>query len=443
MEQNELLEAIRPVKGAAEDELLQRPGVVGVDIGYKEVGGSSTDELAIRLLVEEKRDVEPAQRMPQAINEVTTDVIQVGRMVFTQLPDTNRYNPLIGGCSIGTCGGAPGVGTLGMLVRDRSTGQMMALSNWHVLVGGTTGAFNVTQPGPGDGGFCPGDIVGQVSRSAINEYVDCAVATLTPGARDASCQLLRVGYYTGPAATAINNRVVKRGRTTGLTYGDVSSVDLSITINDIGVLRTFKNQIGIWRAAGVNDVFILPGDSGSVLVDWPNYRNEVVGLLFAGSAGNPFFPDGAFAVANPIAPVLEQLNVEMCRPPKGKETKDKEKEREKGGGDPLDVSGVMKEKDRDLLGVQSALNEKIHAESRLVSEAEWMSLAQSSYAPEGGPLEERIARLEATVGELRHFIRPTERPDLAAGAFSQAGDYPGDEPAPDPDDHPDTHENHS
>jgi hypothetical protein len=177
-----------------------------------------------------------------------------------------------------------------------------------------------------------------------------------------------IGFYNGPALTQINNRVVKRGRTTGLTYGDVDSVDLTVTIFEAGVSRTFKHQIGIWRAAGVNDVWGNKGDSGSVVVGWPNYRNDIVGLHFAGSTGNPFFPDGAFGIANPIFAVLDQLNVEVCRPPKGKESKDKEKEREKDGLDPVGAPGIMKEKDRDLLGSQSALHQKVSAEAQLLSE---------------------------------------------------------------------------
>jgi hypothetical protein len=408
MTQDDRLESIRAVKEAVEDELLERPGVVGVDIGYKQVAGRPTDELAIRLLVEQKWDVPADQRMPDAIQEVRTDVIQVGRIVFHQLPDTSRYNPLVGGSSIGTCGGAPGIGTLGMLVRDRNTGQMMALSNWHVLVAGTTGQFDVTQPGPGDGAGCPGDVIGQVSRSAINEYVDCAVSTLNPSARGFACRIEGIGYYNGPAVTAINNRVVKRGRTTGLTYGDVDSVDLTVKIEVAGLSRTFRHQIGIWRAAGVNAVWGNPGDSGSVVVGWPNYRNEVVGLHFAGSTGNPFFPDGAYGVANPIFPVLDQLNVEMCQPPKGKESKDKEKDREKLGID-LDIL-IMKEKDNDVQEFQSPLHQKVSTESQLMSEMQSPAPAVPTQARMAGPLEERLARLEAAVVELRHFISQADRP---------------------------------
>jgi hypothetical protein len=422
LSQDESLEVIRPVKEVMEDELLQRPGVVGVDIGYKRVGGRVTDELAIRLLVEKKRDVPVDQRMPQIIEDIKTDVMQVGRIIPAQIPDTNRYNPLVGGCSVGTCGVPPG-GTLGMLVRDRNSGIVMALSCWHVLAAGSGGGpFSVAQPGPLDGGNCPADIFGQLSRSAINEFVDCAVVTVDTAARNFAAQIQGIGFYTGPATTQINNRVVKRGKTTGLTYGDVDGLDASITYEFAGVSYTFKQQITITRAAGVNDVFALPGDSGSVVVGWPNYRNEVVGLVFATSINYVFYGDGAFAWANPISAVLDALDVDMLRPPKGKESKDKEKEREKDGLDLLDVAGIMKEKERDSLDSYSAFQQKVHTESRLFSELELPSSVTAPQPRLAGPLEERLARLEASVNELRHFISRTDRPNLNAGAFEDDTD---------------------
>ena len=42
------LSEIRPIKQTGEADLLKRPGVTGVDIGYKYVGGKKTDVLAIR-----------------------------------------------------------------------------------------------------------------------------------------------------------------------------------------------------------------------------------------------------------------------------------------------------------------------------------------------------------------------------------------------------------
>jgi len=51
------LDEIRRIKNEAEAELLKLPGVVGVDVGYKYVGGKKTDVLAIRVYVKEKKDV--------------------------------------------------------------------------------------------------------------------------------------------------------------------------------------------------------------------------------------------------------------------------------------------------------------------------------------------------------------------------------------------------
>ncbi len=70
------LDEVRRVKEGVEKDLLTLPGVIGVDIGKKIVGGDKTDELAIRVYVEEKRDVPPEEMIPAMIDGVKTDVIQ-------------------------------------------------------------------------------------------------------------------------------------------------------------------------------------------------------------------------------------------------------------------------------------------------------------------------------------------------------------------------------
>ena len=99
----------------------------------------------------------------------------------------------------------------------------------------------------------------------------------------------------------------------------------------------------------------------------------------------------------------------MCKPPKGKETKDKEKEREKDGPD-LDISGIMKERDTQVQTFQSPFHQKVSIESQLLSEMPSPAPAAPPGARLSGPLEERLARLEAAVGELRHFISQADRP---------------------------------
>ena len=69
-------EEVRRVKEGAEAELLGLPGVVGVDVGYKQVGGRETDVPAIRVYVRSKRDVPEGDAVPRQIGNVPTDVIE-------------------------------------------------------------------------------------------------------------------------------------------------------------------------------------------------------------------------------------------------------------------------------------------------------------------------------------------------------------------------------
>ena len=70
------LDEIRRIKTEVEAELLKLPGVSGVDVGYKYVGGKKTDKLAIRVYVEEKKDVPEEDAVPKQIRDIPTDVIQ-------------------------------------------------------------------------------------------------------------------------------------------------------------------------------------------------------------------------------------------------------------------------------------------------------------------------------------------------------------------------------
>ena len=93
----------------------------------------------------------------------------------------------------------------------------------------------------------------------------------------------------------------KTGRTTGLTHGVVASVDSTLRLDfgdGLGV-RTLRDQIRVHSSERFGD----HGDSGAVLVD---ADNRVVGLYVAGSGSTGF--------ANPIEPVLRQLDAELITP---------------------------------------------------------------------------------------------------------------------------------
>src|SRR3954447_13380648 len=97
---------LKKAKTAAEKDLLNRPGVTGVDVGFKEVGGKPTDTMAIRVLVEKKRDVGKTETIPKELGGFPTDVIErkfelhvlaVEAVALATSADTKEYPVLSGG----------------------------------------------------------------------------------------------------------------------------------------------------------------------------------------------------------------------------------------------------------------------------------------------------------------------------------------------------------
>jgi hypothetical protein len=465
------LAEVRRVKEETKDELLNRPGVTGVGVGYKYVKGQRTEQIAIQVFVDNKRAVPRGERIPTKIDQVPTDVIEREIVLHTlRVPvadlelqaDTGRYDPLKGGISIGPCraiGGFVYTGTLGAIVRDNATGNTMMLSNFHVMCvdSGWSVGDTMAQPSRVDTGACPGDIVGTLERAQLTSAVDAAVATHS--ARTTECSIVDIGDVAGTGTATLGMAVRKRGRTTGLTYGTVDSVALTVTINygaSLGSV-TLNNQIGVLVDTAQSTQFGNKGDSGSVVVD--GSRN-VVGLHFAGST------DGTFGVANPIAAVLSALNVSMCVAPAKsilKDLKDGRKDKlEKAEIKELKLEKVEKIERKELkrekiekperkeLKVEKA--EKAELEKRpdkppkeLVEDPKF--LEEPPFQPPyerppldrpplvrppqerpfsaGGSVEERIGQLEQAVEELSHFIVDNLRPDLGQGALSHEPDLAG------------------
>ena len=267
------LEAVRSIKASAEEQLMTLPGVTGVSVGYKYVGGRRTQQVSIRVYVTRKRDVPTSERIPSSIEGVPTDVVERkfvplstirAAPVFLGVTDQNRYNPLRGGISIGPCREAI-AGTLGMIVIDEGTDEPMILSNFHVLAFDNTFTIgdNIAQPANGDGGMCPEDVVGVLKQAILNGQIDAAVATITN--RDHDCRIEGIGAVTGTTEATLGMAVRKRGRTTGVTIGAVDSIDATLVVPYTGVGDiTFTDQIEI--AAGSPRVFV---DSGFFLAtEW-------------------------------------------------------------------------------------------------------------------------------------------------------------------------------
>lgn len=282
-----------------------RSNVIGVGFGLKITQGAwQLDTSVLRVYVQKKRpkaEVRAKERIPPDINGLATDVIETGNIISAM--------SAMGGCS----GANPQVaaGTLGCLVRGRSTGNNFILSCCHVLanISNSNVGDPVFQPAAQDGGTVE---IGKLDtwlglNPSGGNLVDCAIASIdTPGAFLAGLQGIGSVNPT-PSAATLKQQVMKSGRNPpGVTNGVVTdiSADVSVTYPESSQAFGFVQQIVVEGTGG--GYFAQRGDSGSLVIDQNSH--EPIGLLFSvgqDSSGN------LLAFVNPIQQVLDQLNVDI------------------------------------------------------------------------------------------------------------------------------------
>jgi hypothetical protein len=323
----------RTVKQRHMSALLGKKNVVACGVGRRQVGGVMTDELSIVVSVVTKLpedQLAAGDLVPQTVEGVRTDVQETGVIRVLQAR-TDKWRPAPGGVSCGHY--RITAGTLGCLVTKGE--QIYILSNNHVLANSNDAQLGdpILQPGPHDGGtnqdqiatladFVPinfgtaestcsiasgtaavlngiASLVGSSHRlsafqqdPAIN-LVDAAIAE--PASADlVEKRILEIGEPQGIGEGVLGLPIRKSGRTTGLTSGEVTQVDVTARVSyGAGKVVTFSDQL---MAGGMSS----GGDSGSAVLD---ENNRVVGLLFAGSETT--------TVINRIQNVLTALDVSL------------------------------------------------------------------------------------------------------------------------------------
>lgn len=164
--------------------LLKKPNVVGVAVGFKESNGVVTDQMAVVVLVEQKKPaaaLSAEAAIPRELDGLRTDVVEVGYLRALQTPK-DRFRPVIpSGVSIGHY--KVTAGTLGTIVKDRTTSELFILSNNHVLANCNDALPGdvILQPGSIDGGQNPGDVVAKLERFIKLGYIGDPVTPPTPG----------------------------------------------------------------------------------------------------------------------------------------------------------------------------------------------------------------------------------------------------------------------
>jgi len=284
------------------DWLLSLPGVTGVAVGHKWVGGKATDEVAIHVYVERKLaegELRPADRIPPTIGGHKTDVIEAGPFVHANgdaTPDDKRYRPLQPGAQI-TRGVALSpleerVGTISCLVQGTvlryEGGQLYEEPNpgnskpflvtcAHVAFPALITHLDVYQPSA--------LVVATVFTGLYGETVDAALCQLNDGI-NFNNNIPEIGPITGwlterltdsARLAALPYRVRKYGRTTRYTESGVISVEGTFEIKpDPAKPGPKLHSLLLINPTATGGRFADAGDSGAPVV---NDSGELVGIV--------------------------------------------------------------------------------------------------------------------------------------------------------------------
>jgi endonuclease G len=307
-------------------EYLKDPNITSVGVGFKLVDGKPTDELALQFTVDTKfqpqgLETTPTRPIPESLTvngiRFRTDIVErrfkPEPVAVDAPPKTDRklrLDPIAPGVSIGN--ERVSAGTLGCLVRENATGRTRLLSNWHVLHG-PRGALGdrIVQPGPFDDNRTAKNGCGRLVRSFLGLAGDCAIASLE--GRDAEDTILELGVPVRRLGDPeLGDRVVKSGRTTGVTHGVVTRL---YTITRLSYSQDRVEQIGGFeigpdpeRPAAGGEIS-MGGDSGSAwmaLDDRGEPTDMMLGLHFAGESDGSA---GEHALACYASSVFSKLEI--------------------------------------------------------------------------------------------------------------------------------------
>ncbi|MFC4506110.1 MULTISPECIES: DNA/RNA non-specific endonuclease [Streptomyces] len=333
--EKERIESLRRFIRACSPELLEDPNITSVGIGRKVTDGRYGRQLVVQFTVATKAEQEAlgalgTNLIPETIPwegvEVPTDVLErTYEPHFRTVEEgesparKTRLDPIAPGVSVGMAGTVPpGAGTVGCIVFDKSDGKPYILSNWHVLHGGDGELGNeVFQPSPHDDNRTHRNLLGVLTRSHLGVAGDCAIATVED--RSFTREIFELGVVPKELGEPeLGDKVVKSGRTTGVTHGVVRRIDTVAKINygaEVGVRSIGCFEIGPDPTNPPADGGIsLPGDSGAVwLFKHGNGRPSTVlaGLHFGGeSVGGP----DEHALACLSTSVFEKLEISLTPP---------------------------------------------------------------------------------------------------------------------------------
>lgn len=296
------------------DHFFSFSGVVGTGVGLARENAPS-----IKVFVEDVTRPE----LPRSLDGLPVEMVVTGRIFALRHPCSGPPSDRPQWCSepsdpvdatvrfdrpvpVGVSTGHPLVTAGTICCRLSNALGAFVMSNNHIFAN-TNQAFlddPVLQPGRFDGGRAPQDQIGTlyefepIAFDGSENLIDAAIALTTP--EDVDNTTPSDGYGSPSSITTRplpRMRVMKYGRTTGLTRGRVEAINAIVEVEYGAGIARFVQQIVV-----AGDGFAGGGDSGSlIVVDRGKSARKPVGLLFAGSATH--------FVANPIDLVLDHFEL--------------------------------------------------------------------------------------------------------------------------------------
>lgn len=299
-------------------------------MGKKTRKGVTSKQDALVFYVEKKLHVATEDMIPATIDGVPTDVVEVGKITFQLLPPCEpetmqqRITPVRGGIQVGVpLEQGYSVGTMGAILKVDNDNRLVGLTCSHVAYNPywaymdtgdpddgvflTAKDMPIYQPNPDENedneiGYVHDDV--PVNYTGDN-YVDASVFTINPerGVTVGITGLTKKPQSLIPIEELeLLQTVVKAGRTTGITYGNISSLSATVNVYSYnGSLSTYLEQI-IITPSNPSKPFSDLGDSGSVVcVDLGNGYVGIIGLLIAGNEN--------LAVITPIQFITSSFNL--------------------------------------------------------------------------------------------------------------------------------------
>jgi hypothetical protein len=309
-------------------------------IRKKSVAGKFQDDVCIAFFVRQKLRLNElkqygAEPIPPEIDGIKTDVvckplgfgIRIATLQAT-LPDDVRHRPYSGGVATINSNAFPaGTGTLGLVVRKKSgdtSGNLYGITNNHVGARESTTVNPIAQkgdpwiqPGAHGSGQDPTDRIAALYEwkdmipSGMGEnYFDFALGEITSESKKEAKlnEVMEIGRVEGIAGVTLDDRVIKRGRTTRKRLGKVVGLGLGniqIAYQE-NTVCSFDDQIEVVGVPETKE-FSLGGDSGSIVCT-ESSPHSVIGLLFAGGPDSNGIDT---TIVSPIKRIVDEFNLEI------------------------------------------------------------------------------------------------------------------------------------